>query len=447
MLNGSGALERCQDLIAGARRLGADAADAVYVGSHSESVEVRLGELESVDRSESEHFGLRVFVGQRQATIGSSALDSASLEELAARAVAMARAAPEDTYAGLAPEEMLMRTPAPDLDLLSDERGAEELRRDAECAEEAARSVAGITNSEGAGAGTGGNVIALATSHGFAGCYAQTHHSLSAAVVAGQGSRMERGMEWRAARHFADLPDPSSIGAKAAERAVARLNPTSLPSGAMPVVFDPQVGRSLIGHLVSAMSGPSIARGASFLLDHEGEQIFDSAITILDDPHRLRGLSSLPFDGEGLETAASALVEKGVLGSWLLDAASARKLGRKPTGHAVRSGGAGPSVSASNVTMLAGTQSVAEMIADIEEGVLVTSLIGHGVNGVTGDYSRGASGFAIRGGEIAGPVSGITIAGNLRDMYRGMRPADDLDMVYSTNVPTLRVDGMTIAGA
>jgi len=447
MLNESGALERCADLIAGARSLGADQADAVYVGSHSDSVHIRLGKLETVDRSESEHFGLRVFVGQRQATIGASALDETSLEELATRAIAMARSAPEDQYAGLAPAEMLMRAVPPDLDLLSEERSPEALRRSAEEAEDAARSVDGVTNSEGAAAGTGGNVIALATSHGFAGSYAQTHHSLSAGVVAGEGSGMERGSEWRVARHFGDLPVATAIGEEAASRAIARLNPTTLPSGAMPVVFDPRVGRSLVSHMISAMAGPSIARRASFLLDHEGEQIFDSAITILDDPLKKRGLASLPFDGEGLATKPVAIVENGVLGSWLLDSASARKLGRMPTGHAVRSGGSAPSVSPSNVTLTGGTGTLADLIRDIGEGVLVTDLIGHGVNGVTGDYSRGAAGFAIKGGEIAGPVSGITIAGNLRDMYRTMRAAGDVQSRYSINVPTLRVDGMTVAGA
>ncbi|WP_066558374.1 TldD/PmbA family protein [Croceicoccus bisphenolivorans] len=447
MLNEGDALERCADLIRCARTIGADAADTVYVGSHSESVQVRLGQLESVDRSEAEHFGLRVFVGRKQATIGSSAVDTAGLEELATRAIAMARSAPDDEYAGLAPQDLLMSGPTPDLDLVSLETESEALRAAAEATEDAARAVAGITNSEGAAAGTGGSTIALATSHGCARSYRQSQHSLSAAVVAGTGSGMERGMEWRVARHAGDLPDAASIGAKAAERAVARLNPASMPSGAMPVVFDPQAGRSLIGHFVAAISGPGIARGASFLLDCEGEAVFDSAITIVDDPLKQRGLASRPFDGEGLETRATTLIDKGVLGSWLLDATSARKLGRQPTGHAVRSGGAGPSVASSNAVLQPGEQSVAELIADIGEGVLVTDLIGHGVNGVTGDYSRGASGFAIRGGEIVGPVSGITIAGNLRDMFRQMRAASDLEHIYSVNVPTLRIDGMTVAGA
>lgn len=447
MLSEAEALARCADLIASARGLGADAADAVYVGNHSQSAQVRLGKLEDVDRSEAEHFGLRVFVGGRHATIGCTSLREGSADELATRALAMARAAPVDEFAGLAPDERLMRGGAPDLDLVSPEMPVALLRERALACEDAARANPKVANSEGATAGTGGSTFALVTSHGVARSCSQSHHSLSAAVVAGHGSAMERGSEWRVARHAGDLPDPGTIGAKAAERAVARLDPGSLRSGAMPVVFDPEAGRSLIGHLVAAMSGPAIVRGASFLIDCEGSQLFARDITIVDDPLRPRGLASRAFDGEGLATAPTCLVERGVLGDWLLDAASARKLGREPTGHAVRSGGGGPGVAPSNVVLQPGPESVAQLIADIGEGVLVTDLIGHGVNPVTGDYSRGASGFAIRGGEIAGPVAGITVAGNLRDMFAAMRAADDLTMLYPVNVPTLRIDGMTVAGS
>lgn len=447
MLSESEALQRCADLAGRACMLGADAVDTVYIGSHSESVQVRLGELEGVDRSESEHCGLRVFIGKRSATIGSSGIDRAGLEELASRAVAMARAAPEDEYAGLAPEDMLMRESPADLDLTSEPVATADLREAAVMAEDAARAVGGITNSEGAGAGCGARTIALATSHGFAGSYSQSQHSLSVAVVAGQGSGMERGSEWRVARHRGLLPEPSRVGRIAADRAVARLGPETMRNGAMPVVFDPLVGRSLVGHLVNAISGPAIARGASFLLNREGERIFDSAITIVDDPLQSRGLGSHPFDGEGLPTRACKLIDRGRLTGWMLDTASARKLGRRPTGHAVRAGGGAPSVACSNVTLQPGEHSVAEMIVDIDEGVLVTELIGQGVNGVTGDYSRGAAGFRIDKGEIAGPVSGITVAGNLIDMFRSMRAANDLERVYAVNVPTLRVEGMTVAGA
>lgn len=447
MLTREAALDRCVDLIDRARALGADAVDAVYAGTTSENVHVRLGALEGVDRSESEHFGLRVFLGKRSATIGSGAIDAASLQELASRAVAMAEAAPQDEYSGLAPEAMLMQGDLPDLDLMSEAADSETLRRRAEEAEDAARAVAGITNSEGAGATTGGSTLALATSHGFAAAYSQSQHGISAAVVAGEGSGMQRGGEWRVARHRGQLPDAAEIGRTAGERAAARLGPQSMRSGAMPVVFDPRVGRSLVGHLVGAISGPAVARGASFLLDCEGEAVFDNAITIVDDPLLPRGLGSHPFDGEGLPTRACTLIDNGVLTGWLLDSASARKLGRQPTGHAVRTGGAAPSVAPSNVVLKPGEASVAELIADIGEGVFVTELIGQGVNAVTGDYSRGAAGFRIVDGEIAGPVAGITIAGNLAQMFRRMRAANDLGHAYTINVPTLRVDGMTVAGS
>lgn len=446
MLNEEQALERCAELIARARAAGADAADTVYIDSEAESVQVRLGKLEGVDRSEQRHVGLRVFVGKRQATIGSSALDSASLDELASRAVATARAAPEDAWSGLADADLLMRGPLPDLDLTSPAIATTDLRTLAESVEDAARGVSGVTNSEGASASSGTSTIALVTSHGFAGAFRQSSHSLSAAVIAGSGGGMERGSEGRSARCRDALPDAAAIGCTAGTRAVARLGPETMKSGAMPVVFDPMVGRSLMGHLVAAISGPSITRGASFLLGSEGDRIFAEAITIADDPLRLCGLGSRPFDGEGLPTAPRAIVDKGVLTGWLLDAASARQLGRSPTGHAVRSGGGAPGVGVANLTLAAGEVSVAELIADIDEGVLVTELIGQGVNFVSGDYSRGAAGFRIRGGEIAGPVSGITIAGNLKQMFAGMRAANDLEMIYATNVPTLRIDGMTVAG-
>ena len=446
MLRPEEAKDRCADLLARARALGADAGDAVYLGKSSQSVEMRLGALEGVDRSEAEHLGLRVFVGKRSATVGSSALDPVSLDELAERAVLMARGAPEDPFGGLAPEDMLMQGAPADLDLVSDAPGPEALRETALEIEDAARAVPGVTNSEGASASFGRGVVALVTSHGFAGGYEQANHSRSGAVVAGVGSGMERGMAWRSAHHAEDLLSSTEIGRLAGNRAVERLNPASMKSGQMPVVFDPRVGRSLIGHLVHAISGSEIARGASFLADHEGEQVFAPEITITDDPLLPRGMRSHPFDGEGLPVAASRLVDDGVLTGWLLDSASARKLGRRPTGHAARGGGGSPGVAAANVTLLPGSQSVADMIADIADGVWVTELIGQGFSVVTGDYSRGASGFRIVNGQIAGPVAGITIAANMKDMFARMRAADDLEIIQAINVPSLRIDGMTVAG-
>lgn len=446
MLDASAAQERAAALIDRARRAGADAADAIYLADSSESVSVRLGKLEDLERSESEHVALRVFAGKGSASIGSSDLGDAALDELAARAVAMARAAPEDPYAALAPEDMLARGPLPALDL--SDAGAPspaELRELAEATEAAALAVAGVTNSQGGSASAGRTVVALATSHGFAGSYETTSHGLSASVVAGEGAAMQRDYAWRSAHHRADLPGAAEIGLLAGERAVGRLNPGRLASGPLPVVFDPRVGGTLIGHLISAMSGAAIARGASFLLGRDGEQVFGADITIIDDPLRPRGLRSKPFDGEGLPTARHVLVENGRLTGWLMNAAAARQLGGRPTGHATRGGGA-PGIGATNTHVAAGTQSPADLIADIADGVYVTELIGQGVNGVTGDYSRGASGRRIVNGELAGPVAEFTIAGNLIDMFRELRAANDLEWYRAINVPTLRVDGMIIAG-
>ncbi|MFT4025713.1 MAG: metallopeptidase TldD-related protein [Novosphingobium sp.] len=447
MLSLEAARDKAAALVERARAAGADAADAIYLADAAESVQVRLGKLEDVERSESEHIGLRVFCGQRSASIGSTDLGDAALDELASRAVAMARLAPEDPYAGLAPEELLLRAVPGELELADPvEPSPADLRAAAEAAEDAARSISGVTNSEGAGANAGAAIMALATSHGFAGAYGGSSRGLSASVIAGEGADMQRDYGWRSARHGADLPSPRHVGELAGRRAVARLHPGRLKSGQMPVVFDPRVGGSLVGHLVGAMSGAGIARRASFLLDREDEPLFDSAIVIVDDPLRLRGLRSRPFDGEGLPVARRNLVENGKLTGWLMDSASARQLGRAPTGHASRGASGAPGVSPSNLHLAAGAVSPAALMADIKDGVYVTELIGQGVNGVTGDYSRGASGFRIVNGEIAGPVAEFTIAGNLIDMFKALVPADDLEWHRTINVPTIRIDGMTIAG-
>ncbi len=447
MLSSEAAANRAVALIDRARRAGSDAADAVFSASASESVSVRLGQLEDVERSESEHISLRVFVGNRSASIGSSDMSDAALDELAARAVAMARLAPEDPYAGLAPQEMLFQGTAMSLDLEDPvEPTPAQLREMATAAEEAARAVTGITNSEGGGASAGRGLFALATSHGFTGAHATTSHSISASVVAGEGSGMQRDYAWRAARHASDLPSAHEIGLQAGERAVARLNPGTLKSGAMPVVFDPRVGGTLIGHLTSAIAGTAIARRSSFLLDRLDEVLFDPAVVIAEEPHRQRGMASRPFDDEGLPTRMRNLVEGGKVTGWLLDSASARQLNLAPTGHASRGHGGAPGVGTSNLHLAAGTVTPAALMADIADGVYITELIGMGVNGVTGDYSRGASGFRIVNGELAGPVAEFTIAGNLIDMFKSLTPANDLEWYRSVNVPTLRVDGLMVAG-
>jgi PmbA protein len=447
MLSPEAATDRAADLVARARKAGADAADAVYSANASEGIQVRLGKLEDVERSEGEHMGLRVFIGQRSASIGSSDLSSAALDELAERAVAMARAAPEDRFAGLAPQDMLLHAPFADFDLYDPlDPGAEALRAAAQEAEDAARAVSGVTNSDGASASAGTSVFALATSHGFAGGYRGSSHSISASVVAGDGADKQRDSNWRHTRHRADLPSAAEIGALAGERATARVRPGKLRSGPMPVVFDPRVSSSIVGHLISAMSGSAIARRSSFLLDKLDLQLFDPALLLVENPHAPRGTRSRPFDGEGLATRGRNLVEDGRVTGWLMDSASARQLGAAPTGHAARGGGGAPGVSVGNVHLASGPLSRDELIADIAEGVLVTELIGQGVNGVTGDYSRGASGFRIVNGEIAGPVAEFTVAGNLIAMFARMTPASDLEWHRPINVPTLRIEGMTVAG-
>jgi PmbA protein len=448
MLNVEQAEARAGALIEAARKSGADAADALYVGDASLGINVRLGELEDVGRSEGEEIGLRVFVGQRSASVSSSDLSDDALAALVERAVAMAREAPEDPHAGLAPEELLFRGDLLPLD--SDDGAAPspaELKDRAFATEAAARSIPGITNSEGASASAGRTVVALATSANFCRGYTSSHYSGAASVIAGSGSGMQRDYASHSSRHFSDLDGPEAIGRLAGERAIKRLDPAKLPSGTMPIVFDPRVGGGLIGHLLGAMSGPGVARRTSFLIGHEEEPLFPEAITILDNPHRVRGLRSRPFDGEGVATAPRALVERGRLTGWLLNTASARQLGLQPNGHATRGIGGAPGVGATNVHMEPGQLTPAELIADIGHGLYVTELIGQGVNPVTGDYSRGASGFLIEKGEITRSVAEITIAGNLLEMFRNLAAANDLEHRRAVNVPTLRVEGMTVAGA
>jgi PmbA protein len=435
------------DLIAAAKKAGADAADALYVENVSASVSYRLGKLEDVERSEASDVGLRVFIGQKVAFVSSTDLSREAVAALPGRAVAMAKLAPEDQFACLAPKDRLATSFA-DLDLAdAEEPSADTLVEQARAVEAAAMAVKGITNSEGGGAGYGRTAIALATSEGFFGRYAGTSHSISVAVLAGEGTEMERDYDYSSARRAADLESAELVGRRAGERTIARLNPKKAKSQAVPVVFDPRESAGLIGHLAGAISGASIARGVSFLKDRMGEAIFAPNVTIVDDPHRLRGLRSKPFDGEGVANRKMAVVENGVLKTWLLDCASAKQLGLQTTGHAARGTGGPPHPSATNFYMEAGKLSPEELIADIKEGFYVTELMGMGVNSVTGDYSRGAAGFWIENGKIAYPVSEVTIAGNLKDMFLKLVPASDLVFRFGTNAPTIRIEGMTVAGA
>jgi len=447
MLNKNEALSRADDLVKQAIKAGADAADAVYSCDASTEVAVRLGKLEDVSRSESGSIGLRVFLGQKSATISSSAMNPDILTGLVDRALAMAKEAPEDKFSGLAPQDMLLSGDPPDVD--ADDGGDPSpatLQERALAAEDAALAVKGVTNSEGGGATASRAIFALATSHGFARARSSTGYMVSAVVLAGEGDGKERDYDYRAARHESDLVDPAVIGQKAGERAVSRLKPAMVKSGAMPVIFDPRVGNSLIGHLIGAISGTSIARKTSFLLDDMGGQLFDTRLSVIDDPHRPRGLASRSFDGEGLPTQQRNIIDQGKLTSWLLESASARQLGLLPTGNASRGSAGAPGVSASNLHLAGGEGSVADLINDVKNGVYIDELVGQGVNLVTGDYSRGAAGFRIENGEITGAISEFTVAGKLKDMFAAMRAAGDLQFTYSNNAPTLRIDGMTVAG-
>ena len=439
-------LDLLADLLAQARIAGADAADAVLISGTALSVQRRLGRTEHLERSEGRDLGLRVFVGRRSAIVSASAVDPAGFAALAARAVAMARVVPEDPYAGLA-EEARAVDPTP-LDLCDpEEPDAEALVARAGAAEEAALAVRGVTNSEGAEAGYGRTDMALMTSAGFAATAVRSSHSISATALAGSGTAMQRDYDYSSAVHLADLEDAAGIGRRAGERAVTRLNPQRPKTARLPVVFDPRVAASLLGHLAGAINGAAVARGTTFLKDRLGSRIFPAGIDIIDDPLRRRGLRSRAFDAEGVPTAECRLVADGVLASWLLDTRSARQLGLTSTGHAVRGTGGPPSPAPGNLYLRPGTLSPAALMADIVEGLYVTELMGMGVNGITGDYSRGAAGFMIRDGAIAGPVAEITIAGHLLEMFAHLTPADDLRFRRGTDAPTLRVEGMTMAGA
>ena len=418
-------LDLLADLIARARQAGADAADAVLVAGTSLSVQRRLGKTEHLERSEGRDLGLRVFVGKRSANVSSTAADPAGFALLAERAVAMAKVVPEDPYGGLADEAAAPDAGDLDLDDPAEPDTAALIAR-AAAAEEAALAVPGITNTEGSDAGYGRIEIVLVTSAGFAGRYYRSSHSVSATALAGAGTGMQRDYDYSTSVHLADLEDATGIGRAAGEKAVARLNPVRPKTAKLPVVYDPRVAGGLLGHLAGAINGASVARGTTFLKDRLGQAIFAPGIVVVDEPRRRRGLRSRPFDGEGVPTATRRIIDDGVLTTWLLDSRSARQLGMKTTGHASRGTGGPPSPGPTNLYLCAGKQTPTELMADIKEGLYVTELIGMGVNGVTGDYSRGAAGFMIRDGKLAEPVAEITIAGKLQDIFAGMTPANDL---------------------
>jgi PmbA protein len=432
-----------QDIIRAALRHGADAADAAISQSRSRAVQVRLGKLEEAESSESDSLSLRVFVDRRVATV--SADLSGDLDKAAERAVAMARVSPADPYAGLAEPDRLA-TIFPDLDLYDDtDIATADLIEQAQALEAAARSVAGVTNSCGASATCGFGGFVLVTSDGFSGTRARSAYSRSVNVIAGEGTAMQRDHDYDSRIHFSDLDAAEAIGRNAGERTVRRMSPDKIKTGRYPIVFDPRTARALVGHLVGAVNGAAIARGTSFLRKRMGTRILPETISVIDDPLLARGWGSRSFDGEGAAAAALPLVADGILANWLLDGATARELGLEPNGRASRSGG-GVSPSSSNVILSGGQRPVAELLSEAEGGIYVTELIGHGADLVTGDYSRGASGFRIRGGQLAEPVAEFTIAGNLADMLLAISPGDDVDSRFPIICPTIAVGEMTVAG-
>ncbi|GAA4028451.1 TldD/PmbA family protein [Sphingomonas rosea] len=448
MLSQPQAADLAAQLVEAATRARASAADAMIGISRSSGISVRLGIVEDIDHSESFEVGLRLFDGQRSATVSSASLDPAGFAELAERAYAMARQAPEDPFTGLADPALLGRNEAPDLDLFDPHVPAlTMLESRARTAEEAARAVEGVTNTNGASAGFGSSVVALATSTGFAHATSGTHHSLSASVVAGSAGALQRDYASHSTRYFEDLDAPEAIGRLAGERAVARLNPGRIESGTYPIFFDPRVATSLLGHFVAAVTGGAIARKTSFLLDALGQQVFGPGITLRDEPLRKRGLRSRSFDSEGLPCRPLDLVADGVLTTWLASSTDARQLGIQPTGHASRSVGGSPGAGPSNLMLLPGSHSREELLASVPKAILVTELIGQGVNPVTGDYSRGAAGFLVENGKIGEAVAEITIASNLKDMFRTLIPASDLELRRGIDSPTVLIPAMTVASA
>lgn len=431
-------------LVEAAKRAGADDADAVAVRGRSSGVSVRLGKVENTSASEGDDMALRVFVGQRVASV--SATMNSDPKALAERAVAMARVSPEDPYQGLADPALLVKAPR-DLDLYdSSELTTAEMREQALAAEEAALAVKGVINSGGSSVGSGLRGLVLATSSGFLGHYVASGFSRSVSAIAGEGIGMERDYEHSSRLHYADIKSPEIVGRSAGERAVRRLNPRKAATGTIDVIFDPRVARGIAGHIAGAINGASVARKTSFLRDSMGKQIASAAITVTDEPLKKRGQASRPFDGEGVEGAKLLMVDKGILNHWFLSTSAARELGLVTNGRGAR-GASSVSPSSTNLAIESGEASPEELIRSLKTGFYVTEVIGQGVNMVTGEYSRGASGYWIENGELSYPVSEVTIASNLKDMFLRLVPANDLDRSYGTAAPTLLVEGMTLAGS
>ncbi|MGR3761452.1 TldD/PmbA family protein [Roseobacteraceae bacterium NS-SX3] len=439
----------CHALIEAARKAGAGAADAMAADGSSLSIEVREGRLEHAERSEGIDLGLRVFIGRRQAIVSSSDSRPETIAAMAERAVAMAREAPEDPFAGLADPAHLARDwdlEALELEDPAAEPAPEALQEDALAAEAACMAVEGITQVQSASAGYGSHRVHIAASNGFSGGYRRTGRSLSCTGIAGTGTGMERDYDGDSRTFQADLRSAQDLGRTAGERAVARLGARKPGTGSYPVLFDERISASLIGHLLSAANGAAVARGSSWLKDSLGQQVLPAHLSVIEDPHRPRISGSRPFDGEGLPTRRRAIIDEGVLTGWTLDLASARKLGMDSSGNAARGIGSVPSPSNWNIALTQGEQSRQDLIHSMGTGLLVTSMIGSTINPNTGDYSRGASGFWVENGEVAYPVNECTIAGNLLDMLKRIVPANDARSYLSRVVPSLLIEGMTLAG-
>ena len=439
-------LNLASDTVKKARAMGADAAEAMIIDGRGTSITIRDGNIEELEQADAREIGIRVFAGKASAMISSSVLTPEAISRIIENAIAVARLAPPDSYAGIA-EPGQLATRFPDLDLVSptlpDARTLEAMAREAE---DAARSIKGVTKTNGAGASCSDRVFVLAASNGFAHGYRKTGSGVSASVIAGDGTAMERDYDYSSALHFSDLRSPAEVGAEAGRRAVKRLNPRKVKSQQVPVFFDKRVSTSLIGHLLGAINGATIARGTSFLKERMGEMIFNDTVTIVEDPFITRGHASRPFDGEGLAGAKRNIIDDGRLTGWTLDLRSARQLGLNPTGQASRGLNSPPSPSSSNLYLREGTNTPQELVSQVSQGLYVTELIGSSVNMVTGDYSRGASGFWIENGELTHAVSEITIAGNLTDIFLRITPCNDLEFRTAVNAPTCRVEGLTIAG-
>ncbi|CAI3946194.1 Zn-dependent protease PmbA/TldA or its inactivated homolog (TldD) (PDB:3TV9) (PUBMED:12029038) [Commensalibacter communis] len=436
-----------KDLIHQAKKAGASSADAVMLASTSVGVQVRNGQPEELERSETKTVGLRVFIDKRSATISTTDLHKDNIEKLVEQAISMAKILPEDPFSGLPEPSSKPCIDPKELDLYdASERSTQEMLEQAKQTEAAALEVQGVTNSMGGSCGYGKTEMILANSHDFFGTYARTSHSLSACVLAGTGTEMQRDYDYHSTVHLNDLENAKVIGRSAGEKAVAKLNPTKPKTGILPIIFDPRVANSILGHLAGALNGYAIARGTSFLKNDMGNLIFPENITIIDQPYLVKGLASRPFDVEGLYPEELKLVDQGKIANWLLDSRTASQLGLVSNGHATRGPSSPPSPTTTNLYMKAGTQTPIKLMADIKEGIYITEMIGSSVNMVTGDYSRGASGFMIRDGQLAEPVMEFTLASTLREMFSQLHVANDLKFRYNTNSPTLRIDAMSVAG-